>query len=1492
MTSRREDIGNLSAEEKRRLLAELLVEKRSRGVDRFSPLQRRLWVLRQMEPTIPTHVLGVSEVRGPLDAAALQEAVRAVAGRHEILTGGFVEVEGEPVWAPSSSVWLSVPLVDVSGLASDEQDREIGRLVAREAAQVFDLATPPLVRVSLVRRAPEHHAMVVVAHQLVMDQASVGLFVREIARAYTETGQARSRGDEPATFAGFAAWQRERLATPQAAHDLDYWRHRLGGLPDMNLPTDRPRPPMGTRSLSGASHRWQVPADLAVRWEALADRTGATVPDVLLASWLTVLSRYSGRRDIAVGLPVPARPDDWAGALGPFENAIVLRADLTGDPAFAALLAQVADARTQAMDHQETPFEHLVDELPQGDSTAPPLYQVRFVHDEPALTMSHAGLEWRETWTDAPLAPFDLTLRLATAEDGSLSVRLDYATELFDASTAERMLTHLRTLSLAATERPDQVLSALPMLPPGEYARLTREWADGPAHTAEPRLVHRLIEEQAARNPEAVAVAAGSDRLTYGALNTRANRLARRLRKLGAGPEKRVGVIAERTTHTVTALLAVLKAGAAYVPLDPDTPAERQRFILADAGIDVLLAHSHHQRTWPEAVTTITLDNFGNGADGTDLDTPIDPTNLAYIIYTSGSTGTPKGVLVSCANVAHATAARQEAFGEASDVAGAAYLMLAPFTFDASAAGLYWTLGQGGRLVLPDPVEMQDPRLLGRLIEQHQVTHLDGVPSQYSVMLDVQPQALRTVRFCVLAGEALPAALVRQHYETLPEAPLYNEYGPTEATVWSTFHPCPPDFAGATVPIGRPIPGTHVHILDDDLNPLPQGIPGHIHIGGPGITRGYLNRPALTAEHFTPDPHHPGQRLYHTGDRGRWLPNGTIEFLGRTDTQTKIRGYRIELGEIETTLQNHPAIANAVVIADHGRAGDPRLIAYLITRAEAISREELNTHLLASLPHYMLPTTYVFLDKLPLTPHGKVDRQALPSPDEQQRRSAPYEAPQTKVEREVAQAFGESLGIERVGRHDDFFELGGNSLLIARVGAILAGLYGVDLPLPLLFTQPTVEGVAGTIELFWKGGYQGLQDSRDPATMLSEIQLDPDIKPDGLPMADIMNPSGVFLTGATGYLGIFILEQILEQTSADVHCLVRASSPENAIDRLKRTADTFKVNWDDKFRTRVKPVVGDLSEPRFGLSEKAFTDLAGKIDSIYHNAALVNFVWPYSVLKGPNVHGTVEVLRLACTTKVKIVHFVSTIDVLVGSHMPRPFLEDPLPQLPPHVPFSYPQTKWISEKIVELAKERGVPTTIFRPSIMMGHTETGACHQTDYILVGLRGFLELGILPEYDEVLNCTTVDYASKTFVHITMQEKSIGEIFHLWNVDAIPTMATYDWVRSYGYEFEVVPFSEAVERARRVSPGHPIYPLLPVLFLYESGEAGLPMRWDDHLKLDPRLECAHTLEAQEGTDITAPDIDEKWMHDSLSFLIERGQLKPPSAIKLLAGSAEGQRR
>jgi myxalamid-type nonribosomal peptide synthetase MxaA len=529
----------------------------------------------------------------------------------------------------------------------------------------------------------------------------------------------------------------------------------------------------------------------------------------------------------------------------------------------------------------------------------------------------------------------------------------------------------------------------------------------------------------------------------------------------------------------------------------------------------------------------------------------------------------------------------------------------------------------------------------------------------------------------------------------------------------------------------------------------------------------------------------------------------------------------------------------------------------------------------------MVPVAFVALERLPLTAHGKVDRDALPKPTMEHAAWLPYRAPRTKLERVVARAFAEALGAEQVGLDDDFFALGGSSLVMARVGARLSAAYGVDLPLPILFTTPTVAGVSHMLELYWKRGSEGLFAARDPSILDAEAVLDEAVTPQGKPLAGFDDPGVVLLTGGTGFLGIFLLLELLTQTRAEVWCLTRASSPAAAIERLKATAAAFKVPWEARFDARVRPVAGDLTKPLLGLPPSAYEHLAETVDAIYHTGAIVNFVAPYSVLKGPNVDGTRQVLRLACERRVKAFHYVSTIDVLVGTYMPRPFLEVDLPPRPPRVPFSYAQSKWIAEKLVVAARDRGLPVVIYRPSIIMGHTKTGACHKTDYILQGMRGFLKLGILPVYDEVMNGITVDYASRAIVHLSRAPSSFGRIFHLWNVNAVPTMKMYDWIRSYGYEFKVVSFAEATEWARGVEPSHPIYPMLPVLFLYLSGDPGRPMPWEEQLTLDSTAECANTLAALEGTGIECPPIDERYMHDCLAFLIARGELDPPPPVR-----------
>lgn len=1475
----------MSLADKRDLLARLLRDEAARDVDQLSVAQRRYWVLRQMERSVATHVVSTVGLDGTLDVAALEQAITATVRRRDDLTTGFVEVEGRPVRVTSTVDWVPLPVYDLAELSAVAQQPEIEAVVAAESSRPFDLQSPPLVRATLIRTGPQSQVLVLVAHQIVADTRSVQLLEQDVCAAYntlTQGGQPIALST-PTPFAEFATFQRTWLESDEGQQQLEWWQSRLDELPALTLPTDHARPAVKVKGLHGGLVRATVPTATQQSMRAQQERLGADLDALVFAGWVALLARYSGQRDFAVGVVDGARDAEWDGVVGPCENTVPVRCVVHGDVTFGDLLAGTTSSWTEARAHRQVPFERLVEDVPQRqDVTHSPLFQVRFATAAASTARAAGGVSWHRLELPSGLAPFDLTLRVRVdPEADTVELLLDYATELYTAATARRILSHLVELLGTAAGNPAVRFSDLPLADADEHAliatfeRLRRDPEPARGHGS----LHELVEEQARRTPDAPALRGGGLRITFGELNRRANQLAHRLRSVGVGLEDRVAITADRRPEAVIAQLAVLKAGGAYVPLDPDYPAERVRFICDDAAVSaIIVTPNKAPGLVPEGPWKIVLAQAESCAD----ESPENPepladhlgSTLAYAIYTSGTSGRPKGVLVPHAAIRNATQNRTGVFPGPVD----AYLMLAPLSFDASGAGVYWTLATGGQLVVPSEDEVRDPRRLAALMRESGVSHFDGVPSQYGVLLESQPEAVAGLRCVILAGERLSSPIVARHVELAPGTPLFNEYGPTEGTVWSTVHECSAEDAHGEVPIGRPVRGVRVSVVDENLRRTPIGIGGELCLGGAQIARGYLGQPELTAERFVPDPTHPGERMYRTGDLGRWRADGELEFLGRVDSQVKVRGYRVELAEIETVLLDAQAVASAAVVV-RAEGESAHLIAYVApSPGVQLVREELERFVRDRLPAYMLPQQYVVLETMPLTDRGKVDRAALPDPSpDLDRGIADYEAPRTKIEREVAAAFAESLGQERIGRHQDFFELGGNSLLIARVGSRLSKAYGVDLPLHSLFTTPTVVGVATTIEVYRKEGYQGLLAKRDPQLLVAEAQLPAEITPEGLPLADAENPQGVLLTGGTGYLGIFLAERLLDRTDADLYCLVRAEDEAEALARLKSTAEKFKLRWTDEWQRRVHAVVGDLAQPRFGMTEEAFDQLSADVDVIYHNGALVNFVYPYTVLKAPNVGGTVEVLRLACRTKAKVVHHVSTIDVLVGAYIPRPFIEKDLPPLPPRVPFSYPQSKWIAEKMVVTARERGLRTTIFRPSIMMGHQDTGACHETDYILTALRGFLDLGILPVYEEILNSVTVDYASAVLVEASLRPTSIGGIFHIWNTDALPTMDTYEWIRSFGYEFDLVPFAEATARAMKVDPSHPIYPLLPVLFLYTGGDAGLPMEFEAHKALDPASECARLFEATSGTGITCAPIDEKLIHNCLEFLLAKGFLPEP---------------
>ena len=1032
--------------------------------------QARLWFIDQLDPGRSTYNLPYAlRLRGALNVDALARSIGEVVRRHEALRTRFPSVGGEPAQVIEPARPIHLDVIDLSDRSDSEREAAVQRLAAEEAARPFDLASGPLLRSTLVRLADDEHALLFTLHHIVSDGWSTDVLVREVSALYDAFSRGRPSPlpELPVQYADFAAWQRRWLSGDVLDAQLGYWREKLAGAPPLlEIPTDRPR--SATVSDRGGNVPFTLSAEATDALRELARREGATLYMTLLAAWQLLLSRYSGQDDVSVGTPIAGRTRvETEGLIGFFVNTLVLRTDLSGDPSFRALLGRVRETTLGAYQHQEIPFEKLVEELaPERSLSHTPLFQAMLILQNTAREALRLGdLEAEPLAGAEPTVKFDLTLAFAEAGD-ALSGGLAYRAELFDAETMERMLEHFRALLESVAADPDRPVSSISFLAESERRALA-EWNATERPYALDSTLHSLIEAQARRTPNAVAVVFEEESLTYAELDARSNQLARRLRVLGVGAESRVGICLERSPEMVVALLAVLKAGGAYVPVDPSYPADRIAYMLADSGVAVLLTQSKLAASLPEhgaRVLNLDADAAEIAAESADaLDVHLSPDNLAYVIYTSGSTGRPKGAMNAHRGIVNRLLWMQEQYGlDASDVV----LQKTPFSFDVSVWEFFWPLMTGARLVLARPGAHGDPAYLADVIEGQGITTLHFVPSMLQAFLDAGDVArCGSIRRVICSGEALSYETMERALEAFLAAGVHNLYGPTEAAVDVTFWPCEPRPERRTVPIGRPVANTRIHVLDPSLNPAPIGVAGELYIGGVQVGRGYLDRPSLTAERFVPDPFSPdaGARLYRTGDRARWTARGEVEYLGRADFQVKIRGFRIEPGEVEAALRSIDGIGEAVVVVRED-AGEKRLVAYVVAAPGAEwSVDAVRGALRADLPEYMVPQAIVSLDALPLSPNGKVDRKALPAP-ESPVDAAAYVAPRTPAEETVAAIFAEVLRVERVGARDDFFAMGGHSLLATRAISRVRDAFAVDLPLRALFEAPTVEQLAARVE--------------------------------------------------------------------------------------------------------------------------------------------------------------------------------------------------------------------------------------------------------------------------------------------------------------------------------------------------------------------------------------------------------------------------------------------
>ncbi|HEX7242822.1 MAG TPA: amino acid adenylation domain-containing protein, partial [Longimicrobiaceae bacterium] len=1027
--------------------------------DRPLPLsfsQRRLWFVDQLEPGNPVYNLSRTlRFHEGADAAVLERSLAEIVRRHEPLRTVFAEVEGSPVQVVQPAGAVPLPVLDLSALPAAEREAEALRRVSAEATRPFDLARGPLFRALLARLDEREAVLLVCIHHVVSDGWSMGVLFRELAALHEafSAGRPSPLPEPEVQYADFALWQEGWLTGEVLDAQLRYWTERLEGAPAvLELPVDRPRPP--TPAHRGATVSRVLPPARAEALRAVARREGATQFMVLLAAFDALLARWSGEEDVVVGTPAAGRSRREAeGLIGFFVNTLALRVDVAGNPALRELLARVRETVLGAHAHQDLPFERLVEALqPERSLAHTPVFQVVFsAEDAAVLPVALPGTELGELYLDEEVSDFDLGVRVQERPDG-LRLLLHYRTDLFDASTVERMLDAYDFLLEGVVEGAERRVLDLPLLRE-EDRRLLEAWGTGPAAAAPDACVHRLFEERAARAPEAAAVVSGEERLGYAELDARAGRLAGQLRRRGVAPGTTVAVCVERGPWVLVAMLAVWKAGGVYLPLDPTYPAERLAFLLRDSGAALVLTESGVPL--PEFAGEVVL------VETPSEETPADPVNVspgdpAYLIYTSGSTGTPKGVMVAHAQLAHTLRGAVEVLGLA---AGDVVAALASVAFDISLLELVAPLLAGAAVRVVPRAVARDP---GALMEASaDVTVLHAVPALMRQVVEAARGGggLPGLRLLLVGGDTVPPDLLEEMRRVFPAAETRVLYGPTEATVICATWPLPAEGPVQGHPIGAPLPGVRLRVCDALGGPVPVGVPGEIVVSGGGVARGYLGRPELSADRFVPAE---GERAYRTGDRGRWRADGTLEFLGRLDQQVKVRGFRIEPGEVEAALSQHPLVGESVVVVRGDAAGERVLVAYH-TAESPLSAYELREHLLRSLPEYMLPAAFVRMDTLPLTTNGKVDRRRLPAPDLSWAAEA-YAAPRTFTEEVLAGVWAEVLGVERVGVHDNFFDLGGHSLIATRMVSRARAVLRAEVPLRALFEAQTVAELAARVD--------------------------------------------------------------------------------------------------------------------------------------------------------------------------------------------------------------------------------------------------------------------------------------------------------------------------------------------------------------------------------------------------------------------------------------------